>query len=136
MKWSRIEQRKRCTDRDFVIVFRGPVFAFGEYETYHCPFRYVLPIPISIPFTCCSSREPSSFLLDTINDKIYQAASIDYVVKGDPEHRPITIAAMGNFFRYPDVGVDGGKLIRFEVYLDPTPLVGRMGEIAALKEKS
>lgn len=84
--------------------------------------------------TFCSACKPVSFLLDTIKDKIYQAASIDYVVKGDPEHRPITISAMGNFFRYPEVGKDGGKLIRFEVYLDPTPLVGRMMEVEKIKE--
>ena len=74
-------------------------------------------------------------LLEVIGDKIYQAADITYVIKGDPEAVPILIHGMANYFRKPAGAQEAGKITRFEVYLDSLPLVRRMDEVAVLEAK-
>lgn len=67
-------------------------------------------------------------LLDVVGSKIYQAARIRYVVKGDdPDHDVIDIPGFAVFFLRK---TDGGrlKLYRAETYLNPTEVFSRIAE--------
>jgi len=63
-----------------------------------------------------------------VDEKIYQAARIRYLVKGDdPAKDIITIPGFAVFF--VRAGKDGTKkLFRTETYLDPSPVFKRIGE--------
>ena len=60
--------------------------------------------------------------VDIIGDKVYQEATITYMVKGDPEQKKIDLQGIAVYGRKP-----GDEKINFlTVYLDPTELNERM----------
>ncbi|KAG9239342.1 hypothetical protein BJ875DRAFT_479468 [Amylocarpus encephaloides] len=81
-----------------------------------------------------------------IGEIIYLTCTISYTVANDPENRVIKLPAAAAFrllgeeeqeetFRKGKVGKEDGEwacLRAFEVYLDPGPLYGRLGEVEKL----
>ncbi|PMD28564.1 hypothetical protein NA56DRAFT_640172, partial [Hyaloscypha hepaticicola] len=69
--------------------------------------------------------------LDLTPTKIFQACTISYVVKNDPESKAIKIPAMG-VFHLVEAGMqeNGAILKRFDVYLDPGEVFARIGEVS------
>lgn len=67
-------------------------------------------------------------MLDVVGSKIYQAAQIRYVVKGDdPERDVIEIPGFAVFFLREREG-ERPKLYRAETYLNPTEVFSRIAE--------
>lgn len=65
---------------------------------------------------------------DVVDSKIYQAATIRYLVKGDnPERDVIEIPGFAVFFLRHKDG-ERPKLSRAETYLNPTEVFGRIAE--------
>ncbi|PYI08822.1 hypothetical protein BO78DRAFT_364211 [Aspergillus sclerotiicarbonarius CBS 121057] len=64
--------------------------------------------------------------IDVLPDRIYQEASIQYVLKADPEKKVIHIDGIAIFGKR----VDEDKMRFFKVYLDPSPLAERLKEIS------
>lgn len=64
---------------------------------------------------------------DYVEPKIYQAARIRYLVKGDDPSQVIEIPGFATFFVREEAG-GSLKCYRSEVYLDPTPVFARMAE--------
>lgn len=63
--------------------------------------------------------------VDALPDKIYQEATISYVVKGDPEKKTIDIQGIAIFGKKADEDV----MSYFRVYLDPAPLLERIKQV-------
>ncbi|EON98388.1 putative ntf2-like protein [Phaeoacremonium minimum UCRPA7] len=59
---------------------------------------------------------------DLVGDKIYQACTITYRAKNDPQKEEIVVPALGVFHILP-AGDDAGKMKKAEVYIDPSPLM-------------
>ncbi len=72
---------------------------------------------------------------DVVDDTIYQAAEITYVVKGDQEKKEILVPGMAVFFRMPAGDLEAGKIMSLDVFIDPSPLVERMKEVEALNRE-
>lgn len=65
---------------------------------------------------------------DVVESKIYQAATIRYLVKGDdPERDVIQIPGFAVFFLRQTDG-ERPKLFRAETYLNPTEVFARIAE--------
>ncbi|OOF94626.1 hypothetical protein ASPCADRAFT_208288 [Aspergillus carbonarius ITEM 5010] len=60
--------------------------------------------------------------IDVLPDRIYQEASIEYVLKPDPEKNVVHINGIAIFGKR----ADEDKMRFFTVYLDPSPLVERL----------
>ena len=60
--------------------------------------------------------------VDVLPDRIYQEATIDYVLKGDEEKKVVSVQGMAIFGKR----VDEDKMRFFTVYLDTSPLVERV----------
>lgn len=71
---------------------------------------------------------------DLTPTKILQACTITYVVKNDTESKVIEIPAMG-VFHLVEAGMEenGAILKRFDVYLDPGEVFGRISEVGKSK---
>ena len=67
---------------------------------------------------------------DVFPDRIYQEATISYVVKGDPEKKPVEILGIAIFGK----GVNEDKMSFFTVYLNPAPLQERIQWVASQKQ--
>ncbi|KAJ5770376.1 uncharacterized protein N7511_002427 [Penicillium nucicola] len=63
--------------------------------------------------------------VDVTHDRIYQEATVTYVVKGDPEQRPIEAHGLAVFGK----GVEESQIKFFTVYLNLGLLRERMTEI-------
>lgn len=63
--------------------------------------------------------------VDVTHERIYQEATVTYVVKGDPEQRPIEAQGLAVFGK----GVGESQISFFTVYLDLEPLRERMREV-------
>ena len=72
--------------------------------------------------------------VEVVGNTIYQAATISYVVKGDPEKVVVKLTGFAVFCRAPVGEEEAGKVARFEVYLDPAPLKERL-QVAAEAKK-
>ena len=59
---------------------------------------------------------------DVLPDRIYQEATISYVVKGDSEKKPVEVQGIAMFGK----GVNEDKMSFFTVYLNPAPLQERI----------
>ena len=74
-----------------------------------------------------------------MGDTVYQAARIEAVVKGDPERERFVVKGFAVFELEPE-GVRGEgeerKTRRFDVYLDTSEMMKRVGEVAAGKFES
>lgn len=64
--------------------------------------------------------------VDVLPNRIYQEASISYVVKGDAEKTPVEIQGLAVFGKRPD---EERMRFFFTVYLDATPLVKRIESV-------
>jgi hypothetical protein len=96
------------------------------------------------------------WVIDVIGDKIYITCHINYIVKGDPEQREVSIPAAGVFrlmsgseqervfngegkeerdglVKRGEERVWGAVLEGFNVYLDIGPVLKRGEEVTALK---
>lgn len=62
---------------------------------------------------------------DVTHDRIYQEATVTYIVKGDPEQQPIEAQGLAVFGK----GVDESKIRLFTVYIDLEPLRNRMKDV-------
>ena len=73
----------------------------------------------------------AKYKLDLTPTKIFQACTICYVVKNDPESKVLKIPAMG-VFHLVEVGMEenGAILKRFDVYLDPGEVFARIAEVS------
>jgi len=71
---------------------------------------------------------------DVVENRIYQSASISYVIRNDPEDKIIRVLGMAVFHLVPMGEEEAGMMQRFDVYLDPTPIGARIKEVAALNE--
>jgi hypothetical protein len=65
---------------------------------------------------------------DLVEDKMYQACTITYRAKNDPNNEEIVVPAFGVFHILPS-GKDAGKMKRAEVYLDPAPLMAAIARV-------
>ncbi|CAM6104016.1 unnamed protein product [Calypogeia fissa] len=65
--------------------------------------------------------------VDALPDRIYQEATIEYVLKKDPEKKVIVVEGLAVFGK----AVDEHKMRFFRVYLDPTPLAQRVKQLEA-----
>lgn len=63
--------------------------------------------------------------VDITPERIYQEATVTYVVKGDPERRPVEVQGLAVFGK----GVWDSQMKFFTVYLDLKPLQDRMREV-------
>ncbi|KAJ5513407.1 hypothetical protein N7463_002959 [Penicillium fimorum] len=63
--------------------------------------------------------------VDVTHDRIYQEATVTYIVKDDPEQRPIEAQGLAVFGK----GAEERKITFFTVYLDLEPLRNRMKEV-------
>ncbi|KAJ5835713.1 hypothetical protein N7447_001739 [Penicillium robsamsonii] len=63
--------------------------------------------------------------IDVTHDRIYQEATVTYIVKGDSEQRQIEAHGLAVFGK----GVEETKIRFFTVYLDLEPLRNRMKEL-------
>lgn len=77
--------------------------------------------------------------IDLTPTKIHHSCNITYVLKGDPEHKKITISGFSTFFlraASEEAGEEGKVVLeRFQVWLDPAPIGERRIELAALAVK-
>lgn len=79
----------------------------------------------AVPFTFV----PDVVCLDLVESKIYQAATIRYVVKGDdPERDVIQIPGFAVFFLRHQKDGTRPRLYRAETYLNPTEVFARIAE--------
>lgn len=65
--------------------------------------------------------------VDVVGDKVYQEVTVSYVVKGDETREKFTIPGMAVMHRTSD----GKKVRQFDVYLNPSDVVKRMGDVAS-----
>ncbi|GLA01207.1 hypothetical protein AnigIFM60653_011067 [Aspergillus niger] len=65
--------------------------------------------------------------VDVLPDRIYQEATIEYVLKGDDEKKVVSVQGIAIFGK----GVDEDKMRFFTVCLDRSPLVERVRVISA-----
>jgi hypothetical protein len=65
---------------------------------------------------------------DTLPDRIYQEATISYVVRADPEKEQIDIPGIAIFGK----GVSEERMSFFTVYLDPSPLHEKIRSVSAV----
>lgn len=70
--------------------------------------------------------------LDLVGDKIYQAVTITYRAESDPDNEEIMIPAFGTFHLAMS-GEDVGKVKKFDVYLDPSPVMAAFARAEATK---
>ncbi|KAI9038830.1 nuclear transport factor 2 family protein [Aspergillus affinis] len=63
--------------------------------------------------------------VDVVEDRIYQEANIEYVLKGDPEEKVIKVQGLAVFGK----GVRDERMKFFKVFLDPSPIFKRVGEL-------
>ncbi|KAH8433200.1 nuclear transport factor 2 family protein [Aspergillus melleus] len=62
---------------------------------------------------------------DVVEDRVYQEADIEYVLKGDPEEKVIKVQGLAVFGK----GVSDERMHFFKVYLDPSAIFKRVGEL-------
>lgn len=79
-------------------------------------------------FALLESMQHEIHHFDVLPDRIYQEASISYIVKGDPEKRTVKLLGLAVFGKA--LGED--KMRFFRVYLDPTPLRERIQAVISL----
>ncbi|RAL06113.1 nuclear transport factor 2 family protein [Aspergillus ibericus CBS 121593] len=63
---------------------------------------------------------------DVLPDRIYQEASIEYVLKADPEKKVIHVNGIAIFGKR----VNEDQMRFFTVYLDPSPIAERLKEVS------
>lgn len=80
-------------------------------------------------FTLLESMKHTIKHVGVLPDRIYQEASISYVVKGDPEKNPVEIQGLAVFGER----TDEDRMNFFTVYLDPTPLAKRIESVVSGK---
>ncbi|WYZ36822.1 hypothetical protein EsH8_II_000328 [Colletotrichum jinshuiense] len=71
---------------------------------------------------------------DKADNRIWLIADITYRVKGDPENQDTTIQASGLVTLVTD-GEDAGKIARFDVFLDNSPIRERIEAVAKLQKQ-
>lgn len=64
--------------------------------------------------------------MDIVDDRVYQEADIEYVLKGDPEGKVIKVQGMAVFGK----GVQDERMRFFKVFLDPSAISKRVGELS------
>ncbi|KAK1148504.1 hypothetical protein N8T08_009509 [Aspergillus melleus] len=62
---------------------------------------------------------------DVVDDRVYQEAHIEYVLKGDPEGKVIKVQGLAVFGK----GTRDERMKFFKVFLDPSAILKRVGEI-------
>lgn len=72
--------------------------------------------------------------LDKADNRIWLIADITYRVKGDPENQDTIIQASGLVTLVTD-GEDTGKIARFDVFLDNSPIRERIEAVAKLQQQ-
>ena len=93
---------------------------------------------VSIP-NCTSQENLKNVKLtpeiEYINNKIYQACFITYGAVDDPTNELFRLPAVGVYFLVPESERRKGEAImrRLEVYIDGSPIFGRIAEIAKAK---
>ncbi|EXF85725.1 hypothetical protein CFIO01_07134 [Colletotrichum fioriniae PJ7] len=68
---------------------------------------------------------------DQVDNRIWLAVDITYRVKGDPDNEDINIPAAGLVTIVPK-GEEAGKIARFDVFLDNTPVREKNARVAKL----
>ncbi|PLB48409.1 NTF2-like protein [Aspergillus steynii IBT 23096] len=66
--------------------------------------------------------------VDVAEDRVYQEADIEYVLKGDPEGQVIKVQGMAVFGK----GVHDERMRFFKVFLDPEAILKRVGEVQGM----
>ncbi|KAK1633332.1 hypothetical protein BDP81DRAFT_434696 [Colletotrichum phormii] len=69
---------------------------------------------------------------DKVDNRIWLAVDITYRVKGDPDNEDINIPAAG-LVTIVTEGEEAGKIARFDVYLDNTPVREKIAAVAKLE---
>ncbi|PWY96569.1 hypothetical protein BO94DRAFT_529937 [Aspergillus sclerotioniger CBS 115572] len=115
----------------------NPDISIPEFFTPDCEFRFpghplLKGQEAIINFfkqqsTVLESMKHTIGHIDVLPDRIYQEASIEYVLKPDPEKKVININGFAIFGKR----VDEDKMRSFTVYLDPSPLAERLRVINA-----
>ena len=70
-----------------------------------------------------------TLVIDLVGDTIYQACTIKYRARNDPQKEEIIVPAFG-VFNLVSFGNEAGKIKRAEVYLDPSPLMAALARAA------
>ncbi|KAI5840881.1 hypothetical protein BZA05DRAFT_407259 [Tricharina praecox] len=67
--------------------------------------------------------------------RVYQAADITYVVKGDPKREVFTVRGLAVCDWPEEAEGEGGvmRAQRMQIFLDPSAVFARMGEVAAAR---
>ncbi|OJI82049.1 hypothetical protein ASPTUDRAFT_57814 [Aspergillus tubingensis CBS 134.48] len=110
----------------------NPDIAVPKFYTPDCEMRFPGHAPIKgheaiINFfkeqsTILESMKHTIGHVDVLPDRIYQEATIDYVLKGDEEKKVVSVQGFAIFGKR----VDEDKMRFFTVYLDTSPLVERV----------
>ncbi|RAK92477.1 hypothetical protein BO79DRAFT_65280 [Aspergillus costaricaensis CBS 115574] len=119
----------------------NPDIAVPKFYTPDCEMRFPGHAPIKgheaiISFfkeqsTILESMKHTIGHVDVLPDRIYQEATIDYVLKGDEEKKVVSVQGMAIFGKR----VDEDKMRFFTVYLDTSPLVERVRVVTGAREK-
>lgn len=64
--------------------------------------------------------------VDVVGDKVYQEATISYVVKGDETREKFTIPGLAVLHRT----LDGKRVYQLDVYTDMSDVMKRIGDVA------
>ncbi|KAI8285673.1 hypothetical protein K4K56_009200 [Colletotrichum sp. SAR 10_98] len=85
-------------------------------------------------FSALSYMKHVPVTFDKVDNKVWFTVKISYRAKGDPENQTITIPASALAHLVTE-GEEAGKLARFQVFLDNSPVLERIEYVSKLNDK-